>query len=243
MLTKILFSYFSLPGLTALAQRITDLLSSAFPENPMISPLLAQLKPQLETAVQAIGSTQKQPLTEKVKEADRKRDNSFRSLRDHVKSGLQRENEAYRTACEVLWTEFDKNGLQIFSLPREKETAALMSLLNDLRKPKNLEYLQTVNATEWVNEIDRDNQLYVSTTQERSAVRSGDTTVADAQAFKNLKDSLELLENLLNVLYAMNTPAEIGGVADEISQYIREANTAARIQKWNKPVDNKEETL
>ena len=74
----------------------------------MVITLLARFQPQLETAIQAIGSTTKTPLTVIVKAADLRRDNSFRSLRDHVKAGLNRENETYRSACEALWPEFEK---------------------------------------------------------------------------------------------------------------------------------------
>lgn len=110
MLTKIFYSYFTLSNLIVLVQRIRILLLEKFADHPMISTVMTSLEANLDIAVQAIGSSSKQPLTQVVRSADVKRDNSFRSLRDHVQAGLQCENESYREACEALWPEFEKNG-------------------------------------------------------------------------------------------------------------------------------------
>lgn len=233
MLNKIRYSYFTLAALTALVQKIVTLLSTKLPDNQMVITLLARFQPQLETAIQAIGSTTKTPLTVIVKQADLKRDNSFRSLRDHVKAGLNRENESYRSACEALWPEFEKNGTQIDRLPREKQTAATESLLADLQKNKNQPHLLTTNTTDWVSELDNDNRAYVTATTQRSSERSTDDTVLDHEAFKALRTSLDLLENILNTMQAMGDPVDVDEVVAEISQYIAEANAAAKQSKGN----------
>ena len=229
MVLKILFSLFSLAQLTALAQRIRNLLSERFPDHPMLGPVLAQLDAHLALAIQAIGSTTKQALTKMVRTADSKRDNSFRSLRDHVEAGLRRENEAYRLACEALWSEFEKNGTKLHSLSYDEQTAGVNSLLVDLSKPGNLAHLATIHAVEWKDELDRDNQGFVATTKERSAIRSEDDTPTDKSALMALRISVELLVNVLNSLYALNNLEGIRGAVIEINQYIREASTAARL--------------
>lgn len=207
----------------------------------MIATMLARIDPQVETAIQAIGSSTRQPLTEEVSQADTRRDNSFRSLRDHIEAGLRRQNDSYRTACEALWSEFEKNGLNLYSIKREKETAAIVSLINDLRQEKHEQHLKTTNITRWVQELEDDNQAYVSATQQRSAARSSDNTVKDTEAFKDLKASLDLLESVLNTLSAMGSPEGIAPVVDEIAQYIREANTAAKPGKTKADDENAEE--
>ncbi len=237
---KIYFSYFTLAALTALAQKIITLLSTKIPESQLVTTLLARIAPQLETALQAIGSTIKQPLTEIVTAADLRRDNTFRSLRDTIKAGLRRQNDSYRAACEALWREFEKNGLHLYSIPRDTETAAINSLLADLRKPENAPHLVTTNTTDWVTELDTDNQAYVAASAQRSAARSADDTIHDTEAFKDLKTSLELLENILNTMLAMGEPADIDEIVAEVSQYITEANAAAKQSQSNNG-DNEEE--
>ena len=228
MVLKILYSYFSLANLTALAERFNNLLTAKFPDHPMIAPMLGAIKANMNLAVQAIGSTTKQSLTQEVQTADRKRDNSFRSLRDHVQAGLLRENEPYRLACETLWAEFEKNGLKLYSAPYDEETASLESLIRDLEKPVNLALMETINAVEWKDELDRDNEAFAAVSQQRSAARSTDDTVTDKVAFDQLKTSLELMCNMLNALYAVNDPEGIREVVEEVNQYIREATAAAK---------------
>ena len=216
-----------------MVQKIVNLLSVNLPENQLTATLLARIAPQLETAVQAIGSTKKTPLTEIVTAADLRRDNTYRSLRDTIQAGLRRQNEAYRTACEALWPEFEKNDLKLYNMSRDKQTAATESLLADLRKPKNAPHLATTHITDWLTELDNDNKAYVTATTQRSAARSADDTVQDAEVFKDLKTSLELLENILNTMHTMGEPAGIDEVVAEVSQYIAEANTAAKQSQSN----------
>ncbi len=228
MLVKILYSYFRLAGLIALAQKIRSLLIARFPDHPMIASALSLLDAKLALAVQAIGSSNKQPLTQTVRAADKKRDNSFRSLRDHVQAGLLRENDSYRMACEALWPEFEKNGLLLYKEPYDDQSAAMDSLMKDLGKPENQVHLETIHAVEWKDEVERDIQAFLDVSKQRSMVRSADDTVVDEAAFKGLKIPLELLNNVLNSLYAMSEPEGIQEVVNEVNQYIREANTSAK---------------
>lgn len=237
MFNKISFSYFSLAALTALVQKIVKLLSTKLPDNQMATTFITRISPQLATALQAIGSTSKQPLTKKAKQADLRRDNSYRSLRDHIDAGMLRQNETYRVACETLWTVFEKNGLKLYDIAREKETAAIESLLKDLGKPEYVEPIKITKIASWIAELNTDNQAYVTVSVERSAIRASDDTVNDQNAFKDLKISLDLLENILNTMLAMNMPEGIDEIVAEVSQYISEANTAAKQSGANKKDD------
>ncbi|WP_163323461.1 DUF6261 family protein [Draconibacterium mangrovi] len=234
---KIIFSYFTLAALTALVQKIVALLTAKLPENAMVISLLNRIQPQIETALQAIGSSRKTPLTQTVTAADLRRDNTFRSLRDTIKAGLRRQNEAYRSACEALWPEFEKNNLELYYLARDKQTAATESLLADLRKPENAPHLATTHTADWVTELYNDNQAYVTASAQRSAERSSDDTLRDAEAFKALKTTLELLQNILNTMQAMQDPRGIDEVVAEVSQYIAEANAAAKQSQSNNSAD------
>lgn len=234
MTLKILYSHFSLSRLVSLSQRILQLLSARYPDHPMISSLLATIQVKQDQAVQAVGSSTRQTLTSLVREADQRRDNSYRSLRDHVAAGLLRENEAYRLACEFLWPLFEKNGLDLYYASDDEETAAITSLLKDLDKLTVLSYLETIHAVEWKAELERDNQAFVRLSQERSAVRSADDTVTDKVAFDQLRASLDLLCNMLNALYALDEPDGIRATVEELDQSIREATAAAR-QSGSRP--------
>lgn len=241
MLIKILYSYFTLGNLTSLAQKIHQFLVSKFPDQPMIASVLTDMAPKLETSLQSVGSTSKQPLTKIVREADRTRDDSYISLRDHIQAGLKRQNETYRLACEALWDVFEKNNLKLYNLANGDESTAIDSLVKDLHLVKNQGHLETVHVVEWLEEVVRDNQAFKDAERERSAVRSADETVADAVAFEQLKVSLDLLSNVLAALYAMNDLDGIREAVSEVNQYISEANASAR-QSKSRPTPKEAET-
>lgn len=228
MLIKILYSYFTLGNLTALAEKARLYLVQKFPGHPMFTPILEQLQGSVETAWQAIGSSTKQALTGDVRLADKRRDRSYRSLRDHIQAGMLRQNETYRAACQALWPVFEKNDLMLYNLADGDETTAIDSLVKDLSGQVEQAYLATANAVEWLQEVKSDNENFVSATQQRSAQRTADTTLRDEQAAKQLQKSMELLCSALETLVGIGSPEGIGDAVKEVNQYIKEANTSAR---------------
>ena len=228
MITQILYSYFSLERLHALSGKIVELLQLKFAEQEMIATVLEPLAPQMATALKAIGSSKKQPLTPTIRLADRARDDSFISFKDTIKAGLRRHNEAYREACEALWSVIEKNNTKLYDLPDDDETSVIDSLIADLSTPRNQAYLALINATEWLNELDEDNKAFTATRVQRSVTRSSDDTVSDRRAFADLQSSLILMSNVLTSLYLVNKPEGIREAVAEINQYISEANAAAK---------------
>ncbi|WP_163718224.1 DUF6261 family protein [Mangrovibacterium lignilyticum] len=230
MLLKIIYSLYSLMNLSALARKVRNLLSTAFPTDPIVISLLAKIDVAQAVAVQAIGSSTKQNSTAMVRSADTSRDNSYVSLRNHVSAGLRRENADYRAACEALWPLFEKNDTTLYYFPDGEETQAIESLLTELKAGDGPAHLATVNATEWLDELDRDNQAFVAAQQQRAANRSTDTTVTDAEALKQLEAALNLMNSVMDSLSMMEA-AGVQAVATELNEYIAEANANARNSK------------
>lgn len=237
MLNKIIYSLYSLNNLSALARKMRNLLAEKFPSEAIVISLLAKIDQAQTVAVQAIGSSTKQTLTALVRSTDRSRDNSYASLRDHVWAGLRRENEAYRLACEALWPLFEKNNTQLGFLANDKETQAIESLLSDLRTGHGPAHLATINASAWIEELDRDNKAFVAAQQQRASVKTEDTTVTDAKAFKQLSTSLELVNSAMDGLTMMAVEG-VAEVAAELNTYIGEANTNARKKKNHSSEEN-----
>ncbi|KOH45396.1 DUF6261 family protein [Sunxiuqinia dokdonensis] len=231
MLIKIIYSYFTLGNLTSLAEKIRLYLVQKFPEHPMLSIILAQLLVSSEKARQAVGSTTKQEHTQAVRQADKRRDHSYRSLRDHIRAGILRQNEAYRAACQALYPIFEKNDLLLYNLADGDETTAINSLGDDLSGPEEQAHLATANAVEWLQELIADNQNFILTSQQRSANRTVDTTVPDKQAADQLKKSLDLLCSALETMQAVGEPEGINEAVNEVNQYIKEANASARLSQ------------
>lgn len=180
-------------------------------------------------ALKALGSTSKQPLSRAVRQADTVRDDSFISFKKHVQAGLQRQNEAYRLACEAIWVCIEKNNDKLYTLSDDDETSAINSLLDDLTTPKNQGHLATINAADWIAELDRDNKAFQEVSSQRAADRTANATVGNQQAFSDLKNSFEPLLNIMNSLQLMNEPEGIASTVSLVNQYIAEANTSAKL--------------
>jgi hypothetical protein len=242
MMLKILYSYFTLANLTALAGKIRLYLVAKFPDHPMLTPILANLQSNINIALKSVGSSTKQPLTKSLRGADKKRDNSYLSLRDHIHAGLRRENEDYRKACESLCPIFEKNGFELSRLPDGDQTSAVNSLLHDLDNDEDKTCLETIHATQWLQELDRDNKNFVTMSQQRSSKRSVDTTLPDDIALSKIKSSLGLVCGALAALHATNAPDGIQGAVNEINEYIREANASAKLGRSRpKPGETEDE--
>jgi hypothetical protein len=234
MLIKILYSYFTLANLTALAEKIRLYLVSKFPGHPMIEAVMAALQSSMDVSLKSVGSSTKQPMTKALRDADKKRDNSYLSLRDHIDAGLRRENEVYRTACEGLWPVFEKNDLQLYNFGDGDETTAINSLLKDLDNNQDIARLEATNSVEWLQELDLDNKNFVAISQQRSSERSVDITETDKAAMKQIQASLELVCSALAALQGTNGPEGIQDAANEINQYIKEANASAKLSQPHK---------
>jgi len=229
MLTPILYSYYSLGRLHSLCQKILTHLTATYPEHAMISFMLPQLEIKMAVALKSLGSTTKQPLSKAVLQADNVRDDSFISFKNHVRAGFRRQNEAYRLACEALWVSIEKNNDKLYCLPNDDETSAINSLVSDLSTAENQVHLASINATEWLAELERDNKAFLEVTAQRTADRTSNSTIDNQQAFAELKNTLEPLLNILNSLQTMNEPEGINFSVDLIDHYIIETNVSAKL--------------
>ena len=231
MVIQILFSYFSLANLVALAQKIRNLLVAKFPEQPLVITLQTSLDTAIATALQAIGSTTRQSTTILVRSADKVRDDSYQSLRHHIEAGLKRQNEVYRAACEALVPDFEKNDILLYRMPDGEETAAIDSLIRDLSTTEKQAHLETIHATEWLAELDRDNKAFVSKSMQRSETRSANDTLADEKAFLQLQTALKLACSIIDSLQLTDGLTEAPAVMDEANQHIAEANASAKLSQ------------
>ncbi len=240
MISKILYAYFTLGRLSTLATKLKTNLSTQFPEQAIIVSLVGKMDVSIQVALQALGSSTKQGLTKTIRQADSFRDDSYVSLRNHIKAGLSRHNEAYQAACKALWPVFEKNGLRLFKFGDEEETSAIESLLLDLATAEMQGHLATINAVEWLGELNTDNQSFVNLSLQRSQNRVDDDTLQDSVAFRKLKASLELLRSTMETLSELDSIAGLDETMAQLNQLVSEANAAAKSASANRTTEDPE---
>lgn len=236
---KILFSYYSLGGLVALAGRFYNLLTTRFVENPMVASIVEGLGQSIEIATKSIGVATKQPKTKIRRQADRIRDKQYIAFKGLVMAGTYRKNAAYQTACKALAHIFEKNNLTLYNLGDEEETAAINSLLHDLNEEPAKTHLATINAEEWALELEQANGDFVAASESRSSDMAADDTLTDQKAFAKLEVSMKLVCNVLDSHLGFGQPADIQDIVNIANQYISEANASAKLSRPRK--DDEEE--
>ncbi|MDR2511371.1 MAG: DUF6261 family protein [Bacteroidales bacterium] len=113
---------------------------------------------QYEHADEAMELIRKSAETERMHEADRKRDATFRGMTGVVKSFLNHFDEGRRNAAVELSILIDHYGNLSAKAPDE-ETAGLYNLLQELTG-NYLSQVQVLNLEDWVGELTNDNNVY-----------------------------------------------------------------------------------
>jgi hypothetical protein len=212
---KIGYTYIGLPGLVTMAERTLTILSSRHPDEPFFQKATAKVQEAQVKATAAINSATRLEGTKSVTEADNDRDNSYNSLRLHLKAGLKRRNEAYQQACERLYAIFTRNNLGLARLPYGEQSAALTSLFTDLAAPQAVTDLDTTNSTEWLAELQADQQSFEGAVVSRTEEKATGDTLTDAEASALL---IPALKSLFRVLDVAEENEMVDGVAETISQ-------------------------
>jgi len=226
---KILFSFYSLGGLVALAGNLQQLLATRITGNAMVAAVLENLGLSIAIATKAIGIVNRKPLTKLIRQADKIRDNHFRAFKSLIINGTRRNNAEYREACMALTHIIEKNNPMLHELGYQEETAAINSLLRDLDEEPAKTWVAAANIQDWVQELAQANQDFISAFESRSVAAATDDTLTDREAFAKLETSMKLVCSVLDSHLGYGEPEDIQDIVNLANQYIREANTAARL--------------
>lgn len=214
MINTIPYTLIPLSGLTTLSERSLQTVQTNHPDEAFFIKNINRLQQAIERATIAVGSSRMAEGTKSVTNADIDRDNSFDSLRDHVKAGLKRNNAQYKMACERLFTIFKKNNLNLSRLPYDQETGALMSLFTDLSDTQSVTDLATIHATEWLQELKSDQSGF------EEAVKTRASEKVDAQDVPTDAAAKEMLIPALKSFFKVIDVAEENEIVADISQTI-----------------------
>lgn len=223
MLDRIPYSSYSLTGLTALAERLTQVLRTYHSDDVMIKGCIAKIEQSLEQAITTMGNDNESIVSGSLSEADDLRDVCYRSLRDHIQAGMGRDtNKMYQEACNRLWKVFKINNTLLASLPYDEETAALKKLFIDLKS--FTKEIGIIGATQWIHELIKANEDFESIMEAHMAKDDKSKTFQSVKA--SLTDMLKILVSTVNSLWAFNRPVGIQDTVLELNQIIEEENEA-----------------
>ena len=228
IITRIPYTKISLEDLITLSNRVYTVLEERHPDEDFFRGVLGKVTAGVAMGTQAMGSTRASSLTDSIEAADRDRDDSFDSLRYHVRAGLKRNNALYQHACERLYAIFQRNGLNLSRLPYNQQSGALASLFADLNESQATRDLEVVHATAWLQELKDDQIAFEEALRSRVEERSENEVPTDAEAREALIPALKGLFKTLDVAEENELVAEISETLTRCNVIIREVTSASR---------------
>ncbi|MDR0989311.1 MAG: DUF6261 family protein [Prevotellaceae bacterium] len=181
--------------------------------------LVATLVSELDAAVQAeeivLKTPQKDPLTERIKQADAQRDQDYLFIKETVKANLKNPSQREQQAAQTLQLPISNYRIKI-SDQYDRETGLMINLLNDMERLYASE-VSILGLTEAVKTLrthnDAFNQLMTERSKDKSKLTTGATQkmrLATDQCFMNLRNALNAQVTL--------------GKADPLSAFINYMN-------------------
>jgi hypothetical protein len=152
-------------------------------------------------ADEIIEKIRKSRMTPQIAELDKKRDTTFRGLVQTIESNKNHFDSAKRNASESLEVVLKHYG-NLAIKPYNEETAAIYNFLQELRE--NYESaIETLELTEWLNELERNNQIFEEAILERNREEASktDLRLLDIRQETNrcYRDIIERIEALILV--------------------------------------------
>lgn len=197
------FSLLSVEATLEMATQCGDTVADAHADDPLLDSSLTALDQPKQQATVAIGSSQKQELTEKVNEADRDRDRGFIGFRKHVEADQYNDwNPAAREAANRLLNIIKKHGVMLYQEGLTVQSALMTSLFEDLAADQAKADLATLNLTEWITQLQIKQTNFTSLFLQRNALESVKDVPTKAEAKDALVQSLKVLLNGLEFLAA-----------------------------------------
>ena len=229
MVSKISFSTFELSELNTLARQLSAILSEVYSDQPTLTPALQAVKEALALGDSALATPRGEALTEAVQQADSRRDDSYMGLRDHIAAGMRRHSlPAYQEACTRLKKAFDLHGNALHRESYAKESALLASLFKELSGPGATADLATIQATEWLQELQTDETAFLALYAQRDDERAVTERTTDQEAKQRLRQALEMLVTIINGLHLGGLLPNSGAVIDRLNQRIERSTAQAR---------------
>ena len=162
--------------------------------------------------------------TEKAELHEKNRDNLVVYITTRISRAGTLPLEAERDAGKYLYKVI-KPYIGIARLPVAQESAKIQGLLIDLRKDENISYVETLGLAAYLDELEKENNAYISLTSQRTQNRAANKKESGAVLRERIDEYYEDL-----VMLAVPSEAATAFVTN-LNQLITETTTANNQRK------------
>lgn len=177
------------------------------PDIGLSGEFVSTMKSEVLTLADAVDESRIAQETEEAVLHDKNRDSLASYITTRISHAGTLPLEAERNAGKYLYKVI-KPYIGIARLPVAQETVKIQGLLIDLRKEENLPYVETLGLTSYMDELEKENDAYVSLTSQRTQNRSAnkkETSAVLRERIDGYYDDLVLLAQS----YSVVSPSEV----------------------------------
>ena len=168
--------------------------------------------------------------TEKAELHEKNRDNLVVYITTRISRAGTLPLEAERDAGKYLYKVI-KPYIGIARLPVAQESAKIQGLLIDLRKDENISYVETLGLAAYLDELEKENNAYISLTSQRTQNRAANKKESGAVLRERIDGYYEDLV-MLAQSYSVAVPSEAAtAFVNNLNQLITETTTANNQRK------------
>ena len=168
--------------------------------------------------------------TEKAELHEKNRDNLVVYITTRISRAGTLPLEAERDAGKYLYKVI-KPYIGIARLPVAQESAKIQGLLIDLRKDENISYVETLGLAAYLDELEKENNAYISLTSQRTQNRAANKKESGAVLRERIDGYYEDLV-MLAQSYSVAVPLEAAtAFVNNLNQLITETTTANNQRK------------
>jgi hypothetical protein len=170
----------------------------------------------------------KSAFTEKLDDADRKRDAVFRGLTNAVKSACDHFDPAKKEAARLLQIVIDHYG-NLTRKPHDEATASINNFIQDMQAGGNTDAVEKLGLAEWLLQLRNDNKAFDTLMHHRDSEAAHKTKLNMATVRSETDNCYRNILDRLDALMLLNGDEKYALFVNELNvRAERYANTLAR---------------
>ncbi|MDQ1770221.1 hypothetical protein GQR60_14590 [Labilibaculum sp. A4] len=231
MIKKMYFSLLRLNELLGYFNEIITYLIGADLEGLQITSPVEKLNNKVGEALAAANRTTASGFTERIRQLDNRRDESFVAFRNFMEASTHRRDEAIANAAEQICRIIRTHNWSLYSRGYKIQSAKMASLLKELNQSENQALILQLEAASWYSEMLEDNNAFNQQSEEKSIAKNEEIDYDTQEIYKSARLACEELFEAIEVLNRIAPNEKYNAIAKFINECNQKYLTVARSRK------------
>tara|TARA_R110001583_G_scaffold61148_1_gene181046 strand:+ start:7221 stop:7955 length:735 start_codon:yes stop_codon:yes gene_type:complete len=168
------------------------------------------------------------PLTQKLNQADQNRDHRFIGFKSYIAACQYRKDAAWHEEAKKIDRVIHRYGGDLYRMANAEESAALDNLIGDLKTEPYSTAITTIEATNWLAEMESAQQDYKALGQQRVEQTDTNTnTIGDTR--KPLINANKSLLSMIELQNQATANPALKDLIEQINNHIAKSMASARL--------------